>query len=1049
MYKLSNFFKQYGLYLAIFFLILLVPNLSFAQSVADTPAATIKPAGSDNAWTLYVFGSARVIQELFMSIKMLVAPDAGSTGFITLMYLVATVGFLVLAIAAGYDPSKNLIRMFTYFLVVWAIVFSTTKLKADLHIIDKVGNTAPEVVTGAPALIVIPASLVSQIGEYFQRSIETYFSIASPFKMTTGGQFNLFATMIADASKFRIKDQGLSRSLSSYAGDCIIPAIARGQFVGKETYIQSFGTAIINPGLPTVSTRTVAGAEALYRTTDLMDAYKSAASPAILTKYYPYNGGKKEDGVTPSGWQNNLGLSTPFMGSNTGNGDFGLVVPCSVAYQGIQADMQEHAQALLNASSNAFGAAGGNQLYSTLFTEALASASSSEGPASYIRQKALLAQVNGSFRDAAAMTGNNDVLQSLATVQAEQQQKSMMVAAFSVFNNMMGYMYTVLQAFLFGMAPIIILAMLVPGLGKSILVNYMQVLIWLALWSPLLGIVNYIITLFGQYDMSQAFQMSGGGLSGHNDGLITEKANNLIIAGQFLGTLVPMISWGIIKGAMAFTEFINHGIGSQFAAQAGATAATGNYSLNNASADNLSMNKFSTQMSSAVGSGPVQSTLGAGAVDLVSKAGGSGVEIAGVRANPQRQLSTALTELKQQAEGNVEKLSLAKAKGTTIQSMFDEHRSSGKSIKNDSALMSVLSKVDAIGKSEGYNNKIFDIGSGEKVSAAQIMDIVKGLNGGIDVKFGFPGGDKSPVNPSATVGGKISTSQKEAVDTAHFIQTGRGEGGGDGTNNNTTIGDAENLQKVKTTGASQDNGSKNSRTETYSSQQLIQAALETQKSLTKSYGKAANDVTSMNIGSSTDMEAVQAMIAKWNEQPHLNEAQFDEDMKKLTGKVNAITNAAGVTPDSVTAMDPNADRKRQEEIARNAAAGGAQAREGAAGLENPDIPEAEKRLRKEKKDMEKKHHDNMVDGAARANAVTKGIKQSGKDIHDTSLPQEAVNLLGKSKREQIVEAVEAGKPNSPAVRAELERVDRAKRSLDSFRGRGSSYRPKKSDPSNP
>lgn len=1045
MYKLSNFLKQYGLYLAIFFLILLVPNLTFAQSIADTPAATIKPGGSDNAWTLYVFGSARVIQELFMSIKMLVAPDAGSTGFVTLMYLVATIGFLVLAIAAGYDPSKNFIRMFTYFLVVWAIVFSTTKLKADLHIIDKVGNTAPEVVTGAPALIVIPASLVSQIGEYFQRSIETYFSIASPFKMTSGGQFNLFATMISDASKFRIKDQGLSRSLSSYAGDCIIPAIARGQFVGKETYIQSFGTAIINPGLPTVSTRTVAGAEALYRTTDLMDAYKSAASPAILTKYYPYNGGKKEDGITPSGWQNNLGLSTPFLGSNTGNGDFGLVVPCSVAYQGIQADMQEHAQALLTASSSAFGASGGNQLYSALFTEALASASSSEGPASYIRQKALLAQVNGSFRDAAAQTGNNDVLQSLATVQAEQQQKSMMVAAFSVFNNMMGYMYTVLQAFLFGMAPIIILAMLVPGLGKSILVNYMQVLIWLALWSPLLGIVNYIITLFGQYDMAQAFQMAGGGLSGHNDGLITEKANNLIIAGQFLGTLVPMISWGIIKGAMAFTEFINHGIGSQFAAQAGATAATGNYSLNNASADNLSMNKFSTQMSSAVGGGPVQSGLGAGSADILSKTGFSGVEIGGVRANPQRQLSSALTELKQQSEGTAEKLSLAEQRGTTIQSMFEQARSSGKSIKNDSALMAVLSKVDSIGKSEGYNNKIFDIGTGEKVSASQILDIAKGLKGGLDIGLGLPGGDKSPVKAGASFGGTLNTNNREATGTDKFITTGTGEGGSSGTNSGTTIGDAKNLQKVEGVGLSQDNSEKNSTTASYSSQSVISAALDTQRSLTQSYSKAANDVTSMSLGTSTDMEAVQAMIAKWNKQPHLNEAQFDADLKKITGQVTNVTNAAGVTPESVANMNPAADQKKADQIKAQARAGGAQARAGAAELKTPDIKKENDELRKEQKTMGDNHTGNIKKGKARATELTGGINQAARDIKGTSLTNEMFKA-GKGNREKMVDAINAGNPSDPSIQKEAERVAQGRSNFNSFRGRGSGgYNPRPSD----
>lgn len=917
MSNLIDFFKKYWLVLAIILIAVLLPTTGYAESIADTGNTTIKPKGSGNAWTLYVFGSARVIQELFMSIKLLVAPDIGSSGFITLMYLVATIGFFVLAVAAGFEPGKNFVRMFTYIIVVWAIVFSTTKLKADLHIIDKVGNTAPEVVTGAPALIVIPASLISQIGEYFSRSVETYFSIPGNFKMSNVGQFNLFATMLADTSQFKIKDEGISKTMTAYAGDCIVPAIARGQFNGPMATVQSYGDAIINPGAPTVTNKTVYGYDALVKTTNLMDAYKSAASKAILTKYYPANGGKSADGSTYD-WKSKLGISDTMLGSPSNSADFGVVVPCEAAYNGLKNDVELHANALLSASGKAWGAAGGNQLYSTLFTDMLSSASSTEGPSSYIRQKALLYEINNSFKGAAMMTGNNEVLQSLAISQAEQQQKSMMVSAFSVFNNMMGYMYTVLQAFLFGMAPIVILAMLVPGLGKSILVNYMQVLIWLALWTPLLGIVNYIITLFGQYDMAQAFQMAGGGLNKTNDALVTEKANNLIIAGQFLGTLVPMISWGIIKGAMAFTEFINHGIGSQFAAQAGATAATGNYSLNNASADNLSMNKFSTQMSSAVGAGPVQAGLGAGATSLTSDSGGSIVKNAGVQANPSQQLSNQLQNMRNKSEGTSAELSAAYTKNTTIQDMMDKSKSAGYSLKDDASASAVVSELVNIGKTHGWDTKI-SVGNGKS------MTVADALNQGFKIDANVKAGLEIPGVGGAGLSSQAESAEAHRLEALRKRDVNRSGGTSNGGQQGVVNGTGATATQVKAAGGDSSGGKKESHTVSFSSQQVIGNALKHQESLTQSYTNAMSQVSSMNLGQSADRDMVASMISKWNNTPYMSEASFNKDMAALGADVKQLAQRAGTTPEALKNIDPEAAAREAKRIEGVATTGGNQA----------------------------------------------------------------------------------------------------------------------------
>lgn len=580
-------------------------------------AITLSPPGASH-WDLYVYGNGRVIAEVFSSIKLMMVPSSGGGGFRSLLFLLATIGFVVLAVGAGFDPGKNFMRMFTYIFVVWFVTFGSTQLTMNIIIQDQVTNKGLSNLDpmyeqpGVPALAAFPGVITSLVGKYFAESIETNFKMpgnVEELKMagTTGvGQFNLFGKMIKESQQYVITSPELKKSVSQYMIDCVVPAIALGKLTGDGPVAAEGAEA---PKLK--------GLDALMNSNNLMATLGTANSSAILTKYFPMDVSSRwpqlSTGMDPDGPVNEANVNT-----------LGALVSCEKSYTYLVQDMEENAENLLTASSTAWEKSGVNVGYQELFKNVLTSSSlvGSSGQANgYIMQTALINSIKGSFRQAAIQTGNNQMMQAAALSQAEAAQWSAWTAGFTTFNNMMGYVYTVLQAFIFAITPLIIIALVIPGMGKSIFVNYMQILVWLALWMPTLAIINFLITLFAA-DSVGGIASASGGPTFKNKAVITESINHLMIAAQFLGTMVPLISWGIVKGAMAFTEFISKGIGNNFAETAGQSAATGNISMNNMSMDNTSMNSFSSATSAKVGFQGVSASVGAGAVSGVHETGG-------------------------------------------------------------------------------------------------------------------------------------------------------------------------------------------------------------------------------------------------------------------------------------------------------------------------------------------------------------------------------------------------------------------------------------------
>lgn len=756
--------------------VLVQPGLVFAGDAIG---------GANYYWNLDVFGNGNAVAEILTSIKLLLTSP--NSGYSKLLGFLSLVGFIVLAVAAGFDPAKNFVKMFTFIVLAWFISFGTTRLTVNVlvHDLAKSGgviNVGDErLVSGVPALAIMPGLLTSRVGRYLTEALEQNFSTAmdaSAFKLSGGavGQFNLFGRMIQESQQYVITAPELKRSITQYISDCTIPAMAMGRLHGPVVDPSNGGGQV-----------DASGTTALLRSVNLMDTLASAKNMNILTKYYPMK-------LNDMSWKGVAGDEVSGLPSSTDNAPYmsaGALVSCDSAYNIIKQDMAEHTTNLVDGTSAAWAKAGVMVPFAEAYSQMLAQVNKGGaglGSAnSNIMQTAMINSLNGSFRQAAAQSGNNSVLQAAAISQAEESQWSAWGAGFATFNNTMGYVYTVLQTLIFAITPIILATLVIPGMGRTIFVNYTQILVWLALWSPCFAIINYMILLFMADSVGGIFEVEGASTLA-NRGELSMATNHLMVAAQFLGTSIPLISWGIVKGAMAFTEFISHGIGNQFSGAAGAAAATGNMSMNNMSMDNVSMNKYSTMSSAQVGSQGVSVGGNAGAMDANYNAGGESTKANNSAVKNEQSTTDALTKSLNQSKAASESLGSTEMQSISAQDLMSRARGQSGSIGQQQAAVQQLSAMFQVAVKEGYAT-----GAEANQAMQYVRSHAKETSGGksdevhADMKIGTPSlGGLMPVTASAGMGMKDQYSStlrdgKQASNTMGASDKASTSNGGDKT----------------------------------------------------------------------------------------------------------------------------------------------------------------------------------------------------------------------------------------------------------------------------
>ena len=901
-------------------------------------AANANPEGATD-WELYVYGNGHVIYDIFTGIKLLMVPDGGESGYRTLLLVLATIGFLAMAIAAGFDPGKNLMKMFAYVFVVWGVIFASTGLTANVLVVDLVRPEGSATgkdyrVENAPALVVIPAAFTSSVGKYLTEAMETYYSMPDEFKMTGGAvaQFNLFGKMISEASQNKISSSELKRSLTAYNSDCVVSAIALGKFKG--------------PGIdPTTNKEgTLYGVQALVRSNKMAETLASAKNAAILTKYFPYS-------PTETGWiaiaksETDVKSDPASLALYSGSG---VLVSCEAAWKMIELDLQNHAQRLYEGGAEAWEKTGTSTAYETLFTSMLEKAAAPmaangqalyTSPQSFILQTAMVNSTRGTFRSAAINTGNNEILAAVNLSQAEHNQKSAWASAVHTFNFMMGYVYTVLQAFIFALTPMIVVALFIPGMGRSIFVNYAQILVWLTLWQPLLSIINFIMVLFGSETLSSTLGEHGG-YTMSNDALFSEKTSDLVTAAGFLGAMIPMLSWGIVKGAMAFTEFINAGMGTTFATQAGMATASGNVSMGNIQMNNVGMNKYSTTMSSAIGSQAVSADLGAGAATWKQDLGGQGLVANAASVQMTQQLNDSISKGLGQSRAVGEALQTMKNKGWSQSDIENAARSTDTNSAFTQAAQLVLAEQRANSKSSGTGETWSDT-----QSAGNARTEAQSGQSGDSTKVAISGGPTTPLGSATlTKAGdnsyQASSQNQDSKGSAH-TRTKNADTEREATSLNESLGKSDS--KTWTGGTSTNNSNGVAQSKSANVSESISDAISVNKSYTQKL-EALQSVTSSFSNSQgvtmadyrSSLETFQALKSNYDSQLQTGmqaamglEARQGQNIAHTEGLMSGVTqnvggqlaapSSAGTAPNPVTGLNPRSVEANSNRITNAAA----------------------------------------------------------------------------------------------------------------------------------
>lgn len=506
--------------------------------------------GSNNVWTVYAFGNAQAVSDSFRALTNFTA----SSTFKALVSMVGVLGVLAVGGSGGFNPAmgKRLIGYFVGVLLVSYMLFGIGNdgpLVVNVEVIDTVDNTWKSPAT-IPAVVGIPAAIISSAGFEITKTIEASFVIPEALKMSNGAPFNLAAAMIADAGKARITDPNLASSLAYYVQDCFTIGVARNQLQ----------------------------ASSLIWSTKFLDDIKFDSNTVLV----------------------NTLLSDP-----VGEPD---IVTCSKAWTLINTAITSQgseASAFLKDAS-AWSKTPALSVVNSA-ADSVAQWASNNGVtdgASLVKQSAVISAFRTAHSQAAVQTGNSEFLTGIAMTQAVESQRTSWIVGAEIFNKTMGYIFAIIQVFVYAIIPLVLCAALIPSLGLALLKNFSQILLWLAIWQPMLAIVNFVILSMQQADIGGV--LSNGSTYGFtlsNIGIVTEKTANLRAAASFVGTMVPALAWALVKGSVDFSRVIGSAVGENFAQGAANTMTTGNYSLNQASMDSFTANKHSTASSNAFGYG--------------------------------------------------------------------------------------------------------------------------------------------------------------------------------------------------------------------------------------------------------------------------------------------------------------------------------------------------------------------------------------------------------------------------------------------------------------
>lgn len=549
--------------------------------------ATASPMGGDY-WEFNAYANADAVADILNALSGIVK----SGGFKSIYLGLAVLG---LAISAGTGliggNPKKLIGYFVGFMLLTYTVFGlkVTVFVKEMVYIAGSNQSGHRVIGEVPGAIAIPMASISYLGTGLTNLLETYMSkpITNNPSLPEGVlPFGAKAAITKDMTELRITDPNVGRNFKEWVAKCVVPRLVSRQMSMNE----------------------------MAHSRDLMAYFKnSIAGKSQVTFVQFYTSDPNPTAV-------------PYK-------DFGGVFSCFEGITQLEKELKAHiGDSLSSIGKRVFPQYARDALLSSDIATSIADdlLGRSAGTATNMAmQGAIIDVVNGVGQYQAEVLGADSTLLAMNINNAQRSQKTGWYTASVLFRDMSSYMYAAIQVFLMGIAPLIIILMLIPGMGAKLGGSYMKAVVWLASWWPALHIVNFMMESYYANSANSIYSTGDDavfGLSLMNAGASSAFSDNMIIAIGFMATLVPTLMWGIINGTgMALTSMLDRASGASYASSAAQDAAAGNFRAGSISTNTYSANKYDDMQTRVTGRAPVSENYAGSGINQSANQGGQDV----------------------------------------------------------------------------------------------------------------------------------------------------------------------------------------------------------------------------------------------------------------------------------------------------------------------------------------------------------------------------------------------------------------------------------------
>ena len=407
----------------------------------------------------------------------------GSGSFTTLTRISILLGFLVLFYQLFFSMNVTQIFLGIVRQYVFVIVMFYVLLvpKADVVIYDQIKNVSAGV-NNVPYGVALFAHIFTSTEKGLTTLFENSFSLPNDMRFNKTGF--AFSVMLLDSFKNATPtDPYFKRTLNDYIKDCFFTSVLWGE--------KDLNTVIYSNNIWGEMTST----------THSQNSYTKTYSSTV-----------------PSGQATTCSIAYGVL-----DGQFGTATTASYAalQSYLQADVVSATptvlQNLLNVGTDA----------TTAMKHAIG-----------------VNMISSAMAETATMTGVSADAVAYAAALSQQQQRSAWATGGEMAKKYMPIIRQILEAFIYGMFPVLFLMMLTP-LGGKTLHMYFIMLFWLMLWSPLYAILNLIVNVRAATVLSSSQNYFAMGTMP----LIYESTNDLVAMAGYMAWAVPMIAFAIAKGS--------------------------------------------------------------------------------------------------------------------------------------------------------------------------------------------------------------------------------------------------------------------------------------------------------------------------------------------------------------------------------------------------------------------------------------------------------------------------------------------------------------------